>query len=110
MASMLPNTSSCCECGSVLNITTFEAYLQSIGKTIESLGVFYVDDIAAVREIATDADNIVAWTKGYLTPTDGMPGKYVWQAGNSDADDNGLTTLRPNDYDAADPSTWGRNA
>jgi len=107
---MLPNTSSCCECGSALNITTFEAYLQSLSLTINSLGVFYVDDIAAVREIQTLDTNIVAWTKGYLTPTDGLPGKYVWQAGNMDADDAGLTTLRPDDYDAAVGGTWGRNS
>jgi hypothetical protein len=107
MASMLPTPNSCCECGSPLNVTSLEAYLQSLGNTLESLGLIYVANLTELRGWSTSDGNRLAIVEGQTTEDDGLFAVYDWKDSNTDADDGG-TTIRPDDYDGSRGGTWKR--
>lgn len=66
-------------------------------------GIFTVALITNLRAVATVASNKIATVAAGTVAGDGMGGLYYWLAGNTDADD-GIATIRPNDYTTG--GTW----
>lgn len=102
MGSALPIVSDCrasCDCTSTVNVT------QLIADAVDNATRFVFDNAVAARADTGYADDRWILLKDLVVVGDGLGGQYVFDADSVLADD-GLTVLKPDAIDAADPGRY----
>lgn len=64
--------------------------------------------LAGVRAITRYIEPQIADMLYFTTVGDGGAGRFYYDASSTDSDDNGLTTIKPNNKSNSDPGRWKR--